>query len=392
MRIGMILDAEYPNDARISNECESLIKAGHEIFLFCLSYNKSFIRQEIINQINVRRYFCSKISYKLSALANDLSLYSNIMFSKIHDFALTNDVEVLHIHDIQIADASLEVARKLQIKTVLDLHENRPEIMKDYKHVNSFFGKLLISSKRWKKAEEKFVNQSHKVIVVTKEAKKEILTRCDKKNNEIIVYPNTVKQSFYKNKITNQEIKETYSNDFVMLYIGNTSKRRGLDTVLDSMNRIKKSVNNIKLIILGKSSYDNELKKKINKLKLDSVVDFIGWVDESDLYKYLLVSDVGISPLYSNLHHDTTYANKLFQYMSFGVPIVCSDSKAQANLINENNCGVIFKNKNVNDFTRVLLELIKNKTKLKTLSKNCQIAIDKLNNNQVSKDLINIYA
>ena len=102
MRIGMILDAEYPNDARISNECESLIKAGHEIFLFCLSYNKSFIRKEIINQINVRRYFCSKISYKLSALANDLSLYSNIMFSKIHDFVVTNDVEVLHIHDIQI--------------------------------------------------------------------------------------------------------------------------------------------------------------------------------------------------------------------------------------------------------------------------------------------------
>ena len=39
-----------------------------------------------------------------------------------------------------------------------------------------------------------------------------------------------------------------------------------------------------------------------------------------------------------------------------------------------------------------LLELVKNTSKLKTLSKNCQIAIDKLNNNQVSKDLINIYA
>lgn len=392
MRIGMILDAEYPNDARISNECESLIKAGHEIFLFCLSFNKSFIRQEIINQINVRRYFCSKISYKLSALANDVSLYSNIMFSKIHDFALTNDVEVLHIHDIQIAGASLKVAKKLQLKAVLDLHENRPEIMKSYKHVNSFLGKLLISSKRWKKAEQKFTNQSDMVIVVTKEAKKELLTRCNKKNNEIIVYPNTVKESFYKNKIIDTKIKETYSNDFVILYIGNTSKRRGLDTVLDSMNTIKKSVNNIKLIILGKSSYDNELKKKIKNLQLDSVVDFIGWIDESDLYKYLLISDVGISPLYSNLHHDTTYANKLFQYMSFSVPIVCSDSQAQANLIKENNCGVVFKNKDVNDFIRVLLELIKNKARLKTLSKNCQIAIDKLNNNQVSKDLITIYA
>ena len=217
------------------------------------------------------------------------------MFSKIHDFALTNDVEVLHIHDIQIADASLKVARKLQIQTVLDLHENRPEIMKYYKHVNSFFGKVLISTKRWKKAEQKFTNQSNKVIVVTEEAKKELLTRCHKKNNEIIVYPNTVRQSFYKNKIVDEEIKQTYSNDFVILYIGNTSKRRGLDTVLDSMNEIKKSVKNIKLIILGKSSYDYKLMEKINKLKLDSVVDFIGWVDESDLYKYLLVSDVGIS-------------------------------------------------------------------------------------------------
>jgi glycosyltransferase involved in cell wall biosynthesis len=78
--------------------------------------------------------------------------------------------------------------------------------------------------------------------------------------------------------------------------------------------------------------------------------------------------------------------------MSFGVPIVCSDSKAQANLIIENNCGVVFKNKDANDFVRAVLELIKNKSKLKTLSKNCQIAINKLNNNQVSKDLINIYA
>ena len=63
-----------------------------------------------------------------------------------------------------------------------------------------------------------------------------------------------------------------------------------------------------------------------------------------------------------------------------------------SNLIKENNCGVVFKNNDANDFIRVLLELIKNKSKLKTLSKNCQIAIDKLNNNIVSKDLTNIYA
>ena len=70
------------------------------------------------------------------------------------------------------------------------------------------------------------------------------------------------------------------------------SRRRwGFGYLLDSMIRIKKIHNNIKLIILGLEPSDN-LKKKINKLKLDSVVDFKGWIDESELYKYLLVSDV----------------------------------------------------------------------------------------------------
>ena len=36
MKLGMILDAPFPDDARVSNECDELIKSGHEIFLFCL--------------------------------------------------------------------------------------------------------------------------------------------------------------------------------------------------------------------------------------------------------------------------------------------------------------------------------------------------------------------
>ena len=38
MKIGMILDAEYPDDARITNQCDELTKYNHEVHLFCLSY------------------------------------------------------------------------------------------------------------------------------------------------------------------------------------------------------------------------------------------------------------------------------------------------------------------------------------------------------------------
>ena len=54
MKLGMILDAPFPDDARVSNECDELIKSGHEIFLFCLSYKKKFQKIEVYNGINIK--------------------------------------------------------------------------------------------------------------------------------------------------------------------------------------------------------------------------------------------------------------------------------------------------------------------------------------------------
>ena len=34
MKIGMILDAEYPDDARITNQCDELTKYNHEVHYF----------------------------------------------------------------------------------------------------------------------------------------------------------------------------------------------------------------------------------------------------------------------------------------------------------------------------------------------------------------------
>ena len=71
----MILDAPFPIDPRVSNEASALISAGHEVYLFCLSYSKEFIEKEVIDSINIRRYYCSKLTYKLSALAYTFPFY-----------------------------------------------------------------------------------------------------------------------------------------------------------------------------------------------------------------------------------------------------------------------------------------------------------------------------
>ena len=387
----MILDSQYPDDARITNQCQELLKYNHEIHLFCLSFKKPFVKNEIINQINVHRYYCSKLTYKLSALANDVSLYGSVLKNNIEGFVENTGVEVLHIHDIQIAQAAISVSERFGIKFNLDLHENRPEIMKYYKHVNSFLGKLFINPFRWKKAEERFVKKANKIVVVTENAKEELLSRVNIHEKKIIVYPNTVRKDFYHNKKVDKVLEEQYSKNFVITYVGNTSERRGLLTVIESLKIIRKTIPNIKLLIIGKSSFDDTLKSEIRKHGVIDLVDFIGWVKENEIPNYLSISKLGLSPLHRNIHHDTTYANKIFQYISFGCPVVSSDVIAQSELVKKYNIGVVFEDRNVMDLTKKIIQLYNEKDLFEKFRANCTESIKKLNNSVISNQLISIY-
>ena len=391
MKIGMILDSAYPDDARVTNECTELLKNKHEIHLFCLCFKKPFVKNEVINQINVHRYHCSKFTYKLSALANDIGLYGFILKNKIRNFVENSDVEVLHVHDIQIAKAAISVSKRFGIKYNIDLHENRPEIMKYYKHVNSFLGKIFISPLRWKKAEESFVEKANKIVVVTENAKEELLSRVKIDQEKIVVYPNTVRDDFYKNKKIDKVLEKQYSKNFVITYVGNTSERRGLLTVIESLKTLRKTIPNIKLLIIGKSSFDYVLKKEIKKYDVEELVDFIGWVKENKIPNYLSISKLGLSPLHRNIHHDTTYANKIFQYISFGCPVVSSDVIAQSELVKKHNIGVVFEDRNVMDLTKKITQLYNEKDLFEKFRANCIESIKKLNNSVISNQLISIY-
>jgi len=186
----MILDAVFPPDPRVENEAVSLIKSGHQVFLFCLHYDHDN-QSENINGIHVKRYSSNKIEYKLSALAYTLPLYSICMKSKIVHFIKINSIEVLHIHDIRIAQAVFNANKKYKLPVVLDLHDNVPEVMKLYPHLQKFPGKYIISPKKWKTKEEEFIHKSDKVIAVSPEFIDTLERRIPSSIHKFVLVPNT---------------------------------------------------------------------------------------------------------------------------------------------------------------------------------------------------------
>ena len=391
MKIGMILDAPFPPDPRVENEAVSLVENGHEVFLFCLKYADEKA-SDIINGIQVRRYSSNTFEYKLSALAYTIPLYSVIMQKKIATFIRETNIEALHIPGMRIAGAVYKVNVNFNLPIVLDLHDNMPEVMKLYPHLQKFPGKYLISPKKWKQKEEEFIKKANKVIAVSPEFIETLALRLPLEKDKLVLVPNTIRKTFFEDYIVNETIIKKYKSNFVILYLGDTHLRRGIQTAITALLKLKDTIPEIKLVIVGKNTSDIILRKQVKDLQLEQFVDFEGWQNVSLFQSYILASEICISPLHRNLQHDVAYANKIFQYMSLAKPLLVSDAIAQKKLVEKVACGLVHKERDSKDFSNKVLALYKSKPLRMELGESGRKFIqNEFSWEQTSKNLINLY-
>lgn len=369
MRIGMILDKSFPPDPRVENEARLLMEDGHELYLFCLDFDGASNEEEI-GGIHVRRYGSSNFEYRMSALAYTLPVYAWLLRGRIGRFLEENQIQAVHVHDMVVAEACLEANKRLKLPMVLDLHENRPEIMALYPHLQRFPGRNLVSIPRWKKKEEALARVFDRTVVVTEEAREDLVERSGVERSRVLVMPNTVSREFFTAARVDVELVGRFRENFVLLYLGDTGLRRGLLTAIEGLALLKGRIPGLKLVIVGSNSTDEVLRSKVADLGLEDMVSFEGWQDEKMFPSYLTAADVCISPLLRNPHHDTTLANKLFQYMAFSKPILASDVRAQDNMIQQSSSGLVHRSGDAGDFAEKCLKLYEDRGKRRILGQN----------------------
>ncbi|MEL7192597.1 MAG: glycosyltransferase family 4 protein [Bacteroidota bacterium] len=358
--IGMILDNSFPPDPRVVNEAQVLIRAGHRVHLFCLDYTGGTQPQEEDYQgLHVIRHPVSPRMRSISALAYTLPFYHNLLAPPIEAFIHKHKIQILHVHDMQVVPAVQKANRKTSLPLFIDLHENRPEIMKFYTHVNTLQGKLLIYPSTWKKAEFRQIKEADAILVVTPEARDYYCEQIEVAKEKFVMLPNTVHADFYEDAQPLEDIEAMTQGKFNLLYLGETGFRRGIMTVLQSLPMLVDTIPNIQFVIVGKSVADATYKAFVKEKGLEVHVRFEGWQDVARFPSYILASQICVSPIHRNIHHDTTYANKIFQYLSLGKPILVSDATAQANIALDHNCGLVHRAEDAKEFADKVLQLYK---------------------------------
>ena len=392
MKILMILDEEFPPDVRVEKEIRALEKDGHQIHL--LAYTRKYqALTDSYNSVKVKRIVISKLMYKFKALALVLPFYFNFWKNFIESEIEKNDFDVIHVHDLTLVSTVLKIGRNNNIPVIGDYHENRPEIMKMYDHVNSFPGNILISVKKWQKFQAKYSKMLDRLILVTKEAKDYYIKNYNLDEKKVFVVPNYVNLDDLNKFSIDDKVVKKYSNKFMLVYFGDTGSRRGtmtiLETALDLQNDHEN--NDVHFVIIGDSREQSKLEERVRELKLKNV-EVTGYMPIEKAVSYFSAANAGLCPFLRNIHHDTTYSNKMFQYMAFGKPVIVSDCPSQANLVKENNCGLVFTGGDSKMLKQKIIEL-KNEKIYKELSDNSLVCVkDKFNSSVADNELSKVYA
>lgn len=99
-----------------------------------------------------------------------------------------------------------------------------------------------------------------------------------------------------KNTDVKKEIREKYnikSDDFLIITGGKIDNaKRQILLLMQAIRQIEKE--NVKLIVFG--SVDKELKDEVNSLTDSDKIQYIGWVQSEDSYKYFASADLVVFP------------------------------------------------------------------------------------------------
>ena len=239
----------------------------------------------------------------------------------------------------------------LKKKTILELHHglnSEPRIIrfivKNYNFLNS---KYLV-----------------KLIAITNYVKYDYINKYSIKSSKIIILPSgsSIKEN-YKYKINKKKL--------YIGYFGSLYKSRGLDLI-------------IKLALIDPKNnyyiYGNKKKAKLSfSKKIEKNLHLNDYVPYKKISKILLNMDLFLMPYTSaitvagDVGNITKYTSplKLFDYLSAGRPIMCSNFDVLREIITENKNAIFVKNyQNAFAWKKEITKLINKPEKMKIISKN----------------------
>ncbi len=359
MEVCMVLEGEFPPDARVRKEAAALLEAGHDVRVLtegAESGAESFggdgsePERRTVDDVEVVRFTPADGSTRERLSRNYRAIVHGTYprWDRRVRRAVENGADVVHVHDLRLARTALRAAG--DCPTVLDLHENFPEAVMQYRRRDTLAETVTSTTKvarrmfrpkrHWDRRLRSALESADETLAVVPEARDAYLS-AGADSESVTVVSNTVDTEWFDANRAAHPVPDT--DGFVLTYAGTLSgDHRGVDTAIRSLVPLQELVPDARLrIVGGRSKIMARLQRLCADLGVESEVEFTGWVDEATFPSQMAAADVGLVPHRANPHTDTTVPHKLFQYMAAGLPVVATETTAVARCVRDADAGIV---------------------------------------------------
>lgn len=368
------------------------VKAGHEVTLITghydiggLQVNKGVYQRQTIEGINVivvgnrysnkQSYFRRIISFLTFCI---LSIYAGIR---------TKGVDVIYATStpLTVGIPAMAIKWVKRIPFVFEVRDQWPEIPIKLGIINSRF---LIKILLWL---EKTIYKSCSHIVALSPGQAEGIKSVLVDKKPITVIPNSCDIDVFRPDIDGCAIRERlrWGDKLVFLHTGAMGKVNGLEFVIDTAERLKDN-NDILFILIGDGNQKTSLESEVEKLGLTNV-QILSSVPKRELAEFYAAADVGLVIIgnYPIIEHNS--ANKFFDSLSAGKPVLINYSGWQRKILEESEAGFGCDLCNPDQFVEKVLYMNSHRHQIKQMGQNARrVAVEKFDRDKLAQQALEI--
>lgn len=333
MKICHLTSAHPRFDTRIFLKmCCSATIAGHDIALItadgCGEERKSDVS---ISDVGAPRTRLSRMT--LAAF-------------RVYRAARHCDADIYHFHDPELIPFAVLMSVIHRKKVVFDWHEDVPKQLLTKPYFGWATAKLAAATFA---IFEKFVCKLFDALVVATPA---LQAKFSKSHASVTLVNNYPMQAELFAEHRNKSELAALS----ICYVGNIAGIRGIENVIEALDLLAVEAT---LKLAGKFETD-DLRSRVQSAPGWRRVDELGFCDRAQVAHLMAESCAGIVTFLPAPNHIESQPNKLFEYMSAGLPVVASNFPLWEQLICDERCGVCVDPENPVEIAEAIEFLILN--------------------------------
>ncbi|HDK26573.1 MAG TPA: glycosyltransferase [Candidatus Atribacteria bacterium] len=175
------------------------------------------------------------------------------------------------------------------------------------------------------------------------------------------------------NEITIEDTIPYLERPPYIIYVGQITEIRGAQEMIQAMSYLPENLG-IKLLLIG-NFVPSALETKLRQLPGWKYVEFLGWKTRDELRQLLGKSRVGLVLFHPKPNHIEAQPNKLFEYMSAGLPVVASNFPLWQQIIEKTGSGLTVDPLNPEKIAEAIEYLITHPKEAQQMGQNGRILV-----------------